>query len=78
MDLRKLADAILETAEKVAPLIPGATDDAAVAGARALVNLIDAYHEAAGAPVPELEAKRAELEARVLKGLRNEANALRG
>lgn len=78
MDVQKLADAILEVADRVTPLIPGATDDVAVAGAKAVVNLIDTFHEVTGSTVEELESRRDDLEARVLSGLRDEADRLRG
>lgn len=77
-DLAALARSILDLAQKVTPLIPGTLDDAAVAGAKAVVNVIDRFREVSDASAKELAAARAGLEERVLRGLRDEADTLRG
>lgn len=77
-DFTALARSILAVAEKVTPLLPGAADDLAVAGAKAVVNLIDRFTEVSNASAEELAATRDDMEARVLSGLRDEANKLRG
>jgi hypothetical protein len=77
-DMTALARSILDVAEGVTPILPGTTDDLAVAGAKAVINLIDRFREVSGASAAELAAARDALEARVLRDLRGEADALRG
>jgi acyl-CoA synthetase (NDP forming) len=77
-DLSALARAILGVAETVAPIVPGATDDLAVAGAKAALNLIDRFREVSNASAEELAAARDAIEARIVGELRGEADALRG
>ncbi len=77
-DFTALARAILDHAEKVTPIIPGTLDDAAVAAGKSLVNVIDRFREISDASAEELAAAREATEARVLRGMRDEAAALRG
>lgn len=73
-----LARSVLDMAQKVTPFIPGTMDDAAVAAAKAVVNVIDRFREISNASADELAAAREDVELRALNGLRDEASALRG
>lgn len=77
-DFTALARSILDVADKVTPIIPGTLDDAAVAAGKSLVNLMDRFGEISDASAEELAAARDQFEARILRGLRDEAGALRG